>query len=216
MTTTNFSAMGALLDGINTNYKIAIAIVFGIALGFLLVKAKLCFRSAMLRGLSFRGPVALTLLWGLFFGTLFFIGGSAAGMFNDSIRFSFLKAAILGGILCGLGTALCGFTPITAIAGFATGRLYVLWTLIGMITAIPIMHAISGWVEETLNLTHSEILEVVPISWELRWNNPLWWILGGNLLLCLFLHAVQSIVHRASERNAATSGVPPAEAPPEQ
>ncbi|SDD96861.1 DUF6691 family protein [Desulfuromonas thiophila] len=55
------------------------------------------------------------------------------GVIALSVKGTVVAAQIMGGLLFGVGWALAGFCPGTAVGALAEGRLHALWALLGML-----------------------------------------------------------------------------------
>lgn len=125
---------------LSSNAEIVIAIVVGFIIGFSLLKSDLIWRKSVHDILTLKdGRLIKTVLFILGFGSLAFYFCERNGLVNIHVNVSFLWASIIGGILSGVGIVICGFTPISAVSNFFTGRIYTIWTMIGMILALPII-----------------------------------------------------------------------------
>ncbi len=127
------------------NYKIAVGLLSGMILGFLLVKSDLAWRDSWLEFFQLRsGRIIKTLLMAIILGSIFFFLARNAGIVHIQVRPGYFWTSLLGGAISGLGAALAGLVPITAVASFATGKIYALAALVGMLLAIPVMHWTRG------------------------------------------------------------------------
>ncbi len=171
------------------NYRLAVAILMGMAFGFLLVKSDLIWRKTCLNMLLLRdGRLLKALLFSMAVGcTLFFIA-QRFELVNLRVRPGYFWASLIGGIICGFGVALCCRVPITAIAALASGRVYVLWSIIGMLLAVPFVQIISGWLSNSIYNWSEPISVHESVSSYFAINNPALWIAGISLLLVLFIH----------------------------
>lgn len=125
---------------LSSNAEIVIAIVVGFIIGFSLLKSDLIWRKSVHDILTLKdGRLIKTVLFILGFGSLAFYFCERNGLVNIHVNVSFLWASIIGGILSGVGLVICGFTPISAVSNFFIGRIYTIWTMIGMILALPII-----------------------------------------------------------------------------
>lgn len=138
---------------IEGNYRIAVAVVIGMALGFSLIKSDLVWRREVRSALALRAgrllnTVFLALCAGIFlYQAVRYLGWVPAG---PQVRPAFLWTSLLGGMLCGAGILICGNTPTTALAAFGGGRLQALWGLAGMALAYPAVRMVSSLLSETV------------------------------------------------------------------
>ncbi len=143
------------------NYRLAVAVVMGIALGFALIKADLCWRKPVREALQLRNGRVIKSVFTMFaLGVILFFWGSKLGAMVLHVRPIYLWSSLIGGMLAGAGLVMTSLTPTTAIASLASGRLHALWVLIGMALAIPAVKYISA----TLSLTL--------YSWDLSLSGP--------------------------------------------
>ena len=103
------------LDG---NSGLGVAIILGLILGFTLVKADFTWEKSCVRFFTLKS-------------------GRLIKMVHINAVPTYLYSVILGGVLSGIGFAAAGIMPASAIASFGSGRLYLIWTLIGMFLAVP-------------------------------------------------------------------------------
>lgn len=137
--------------------KAVVAVVIGFITGFALLKSDLIWRKSIMDILTLKdGRLLKCLLFFIAIGTLGFYLLERAGVVNVHILPSYLWASIVGGIIAGIGLVICGFTPLTAITNLCTGRLYTVWTIIGMLVALPVVKFLNdefasklyGWSEK--------------------------------------------------------------------
>jgi hypothetical protein len=91
---------------------------------------------------------------------------------------------LAGGIVMGIGLGMNGLVPITAVSALASGRLYAVWSLIGMALAIPAsawIRSSCGAVLEKFNAPLNNVLIVEGSFW--HWENPALWVAGISLVL---------------------------------
>lgn len=143
------------------NYRLFVAVLIGIAIGFALIKADLVRRKSVLDALRLRnGRTIEAMLFFLGAGILFFFAARAAGWSAVHVRPGYLWSSLLGGLLCGAGVMLSGVTPTTTLAALGSGRLQMIWVLLGMALAYPA-------VEQT-----SEFLSRLIGRWDLAMGRP--------------------------------------------
>lgn len=123
------------LDGASgLGASILIGLFFGIALvksGF--ARDESCIRFTALRD----GRLIKIFLLTIAFGVVAFYFAARAGIVNIQTADCYRYSAIAGGMVSGVGFALSGFFPGAAVAALGSGRLYALWTVVGMALAIP-------------------------------------------------------------------------------
>ncbi|MBN2644055.1 MAG: YeeE/YedE family protein [Desulfuromonadaceae bacterium] len=114
--------------------ELFLGLITGILFGFFLQKAEV---------LRFEKQVRFMLLKDLtiikFMGTAVLVGmvGITAlnqmGVIALSLKATNVAAIIMGGLLFGVGWAVAGFCPGTAVGALAEGRMHALWALLGML-----------------------------------------------------------------------------------
>ena len=134
------------------NWKLAAAVLVGLALGFTLVKSDLIWQKTVRSALQLRnGRIIKSVLLALALGVVFVFLASRAGLLPKAlVHPAFLWSALLGGALTGAGLVMSSLTPTTAVASLAAGRLRAVWVLLGMALAIPAVKSVSGFLSDTL------------------------------------------------------------------
>lgn len=123
------------LDG---NSGLGVAIILGLILGFTLVKADFTWEKSCVRFFTLKsGRLIKIALMTVAFATVGFYFAARYGLVHINAVPTYLYSVILGGVLSGIGFAAAGIMPASAIASFGSGRLYLIWTLIGMFLAVP-------------------------------------------------------------------------------
>ncbi len=170
------------------NYKLAAAIVIGLLVGCWLIRSDLAWREKVQESFLLKNGLWLkTFLFAIAIGTLIFYCGKWAGIERLNVRPAYLWGAVTGGIIAGIGIAVCGKIPVTAVASLACGRIFSFWVILGFITAFPVVKLISGMLSKTIyNWTQ-------PIGNERVFNNfaslnfAMIWTVSVCLLLTVFL-----------------------------
>ncbi|QSH40152.1 YeeE/YedE thiosulfate transporter family protein [Lentisphaerota bacterium ZTH] len=171
------------------NYRLAASILVGMAFGFLLVKSDLAWRKTTLNMLLLKdGRLIKTLLFSLAVGATLFFFAYNVDLVHLKIRPGYFWASLIGGIITGLGLAFCCRVPITAIASLASGRVYALWTIIGMLLAVPFVKVISGWLSNSIYNWSEPLNAHEPITEYLNVSNPALWISAISLVVLVFVH----------------------------
>jgi uncharacterized protein len=171
------------------NYKLAVAIIVGMFVGFILVKSDTTWRSTCIKALRLKdGRILKTLLFALGFGVLFFHLGTNWQIITPHVRESFLWPSILGGLFCGTGLAICGKIPLTATASLAAGRIHALWVIIGMVLAYPVIHVVSGFFSETIYSWGSSLPYHNDFSEFFAIDNFALWITGLMMVMACIIH----------------------------
>ena len=171
------------------NYKLAAAIIVGMVAGFLLVKSDLIWRKSILDFLTLKnGRIIKTVFLILFAGTLLFFWARRSGMVTVHTAPAYFWASLVGGVISGVGLVCCCSTPVTAIPLLGTGRLYALWTLLGMLLALPAVQLVAGFLRKSIYSWGEEMSSPSepPVFWAV--NNPALFIAAGTLLMIILVH----------------------------
>jgi hypothetical protein len=171
------------------NYRMVAAIILGIFFGFILIKSDLAFRKNCLDAVLLKnGRVLKTMLISLAVGVIIFFFAERSGLVHLQVRTGYFWASLIGGILAGLGFALCARVPVSAIAGLAAGRVYVVWVIVGMLLAIPCVQFMSNLLTKSIYSWSAPIETQGSISAFFDVANPALWVAGVALLLTLLFH----------------------------
>ena len=172
------------------NVKLAAAIIFGIFLGMLLIKCDFAERELVKKNLTFSSmKMSKTLLLSLAVGMVLFLLLRNSHIVQHHWPASDCWGVWLGGVLVGIGLGIGGLVPVTAVAALASGRLYAIWMIAGMLLAFP---AVKFCKQLFPGLT-DKFSAPVNISLEttgkiFTFDNPVLWISAIALLLCLIMH----------------------------
>ena len=125
------------LDGV---WKVTAALLLGFVFGIILIRSKLAFRKTLMDQFSFRdNTFAITFLVSMAVGVPLYYFGKTYGLIHFKNETYQVWGIVIGAILTGIGVALSGHIPSTAIASAAAGRLYSLWIFFGMLMAFPLL-----------------------------------------------------------------------------
>lgn len=175
---------------LEVNVKLAVAIIYGMLLGFVLVKCDFADREEVQKNLTFASTRMIkTLLLALALGMLAFAMLREWHVLQAHCPESLFWGVLIGGVLTGLGLGIGGLVPISAVAALASGRLYALWTLLGMALAVPA----AKFLKEQFPAVVSKL--DAPVSASLEPGNGLWavdspvlWLSGIILMTVLIMH----------------------------
>jgi len=160
------------------NWKLAAAIVLGTLLGMILFKSGLSSRQKILDGLRFNDGLLLCMfLFSIAAGAGLFYLASQYGIVKMHVRPAFFWGSLCGGVIAGLGVALCGGVPMTAVAELATGKMIAFWTIVGFLLAIPVVRAVGRMIDNFMSGWSKPIAGGLPVSAALFWT----------VLVCLLL-----------------------------
>ncbi|HBM17003.1 MAG TPA: hypothetical protein DD381_11770 [Lentisphaeria bacterium] len=129
------------------NSKIIAALIIGILFGFIIVKASLSERKTFINQIHFKdNSLAITYLVSITVGVPLFYFLHKFGLINLNPSNYKFWPIVIGAIISGLGVALCGHIPLTAIVSFGTGRIYSFLALVGMLLAFPAIKSIDSFI----------------------------------------------------------------------
>jgi len=169
--------------------KIIAALAVGIVFGFLLVQSQVAFRKTLVDQFTFKdNSFAIVFLLSLAAGVPLFHLLGDHGLISLQATDYKLWCVVAGALITGLGVAICGHVPETALASFASGRFYSLWVLLGMLAAFPVSRWASPMVQSYL-ASRSESLPAV--EW-LTGSAMNYVIPAGCLFVALFLRLIQA------------------------
>ena len=136
-------------------YKLAFAVVIGILYGAVLYKSGLAAAGKVRAAFGLRnGRLVMTVLLALGLGALLFYVTRRLGLTEVHVRAGYLWGSLFGGVFCGVGITLCGLAPTSAVAALGSMRLSALWTVAGMILAIPFVNVITDVLSKTVYSWH--------------------------------------------------------------
>lgn len=174
---------------LSDNYKLAAGIIMGMAFGFVLVKSDLAWPKSILDALLLRnGRIIKTILLTLAAGAVFFFVTRKVGLTEIQVRPTYLWGSIFGGIICGCGLVLCPMTPTTATASLAGGKFYAVWSILGMMLALPAVSEISYWLSKSIFYWGDRLPEPPAPEVFFSLDNPALYASGITLVLLLLVH----------------------------
>lgn len=163
---------------LSPNTRLACAILMGIVFGFVLIKGDFPIGKAVRGNLTLKiGGISKSFLLSIALGTLLFTVLSGQEVVNLHIRPTYFWPSLLGGLLTGLGVALCSRVPMTAVAALAAGRIHAIWIMLGMGFAIFCVATASQWLSGTIFTWGSELPTPQRSSELFSFDNPVVWIL---------------------------------------
>ena len=116
------------------NADLILGLVTGIAFGVLLQRSGVVNYDKQLAALRLRDMTIVKFMLSTvvvaMIGTYLLVG---FGMASLSVKPTILGAVLLGGALFGVGWALCGYCPATALGALGEGRLDALFAIAGMV-----------------------------------------------------------------------------------
>ena len=177
------------LDG---NWRLAAGIFLGIAFGFLLVKSKVAWRKTLIDQLFLKNTYFIKMfLVSISVGSMLFYFCAKWGLVNPQFRPVYFWGAAIGGLITSVGLALCGQIPASAVASIASGRLYAIWVLAGMLLAVPVVHVVSDTLSDTLSKWpvpfKGDTLQDIFSS-----PHTCFWVAGIAIFMALFLEFIRT------------------------
>lgn len=175
--------------------KIIATFAVGFLFGFVLLRSRLALRDTFINQLSFKdNTFAITFLFSIAVGIPLFYFASHYNIIKlDNPGYHFW-GIIYGAIVTGIGLGICGHIPITAIASFGSGRIYSLFVLIGMLTAIPAIRQVQPIINDYV-LHRTEPFNVNALAQTSIFYNGettmLYFLPLFCLILALFLRLIQ-------------------------
>lgn len=180
--------MNAPLE-LSATAKLFAAGFLGFLVGFVLLKSELIWRRSV-SGIFLlkNGKLIKTVLLYLMLGTIGFFLLRRMNLVEVHVVKGYFWSSVIGGLLAGIGMTLCGFTPTTAIAALSCGRLYVLWTLLGMLMSIPFVRYANSFLSRSVYSWGDRILSYEQPSNFLNASNPAVYILLAGAFLIFLVH----------------------------
>ena len=167
------------------NIRVGAAVIYGIFLGVLLVKCGFADRMQVKENLTFKSmKMAKTLLLAAGLGMIVFALLKNFHAVQAHYPAPGFWSVLAGGIITGIGLGINGLAPISAVSALASGRLYAIWTLLGMALALPAASFIKnncGAVLAKFNAPLNNVLQTEGSFWNLE--NPALWVAAAALLL---------------------------------
>ena len=131
--------------------KLFVALVFGLAFGFLLQKGGVGKYNVLVGQLLLQDwTVAKIMMTAIVVGMLGIFALNRAGKVNLHIKPTRLGANIIGGLVFGAGFALIGYCPGTAAAALGQGSWDALFGMAGLVVGSYLYAEFSGTLKETV------------------------------------------------------------------
>ncbi|MFA6567644.1 MAG: YeeE/YedE thiosulfate transporter family protein [Victivallales bacterium] len=174
-------------------YRIVAAILFGVALGFILIRSELAWRKTFLDQLSMRNSQFFkTLFTSIAVGIILFYFLKRFGIVHYNIRPTYFWGSALGGMICAAGVVFCGQVPSTAVAAIGAGRIYAIWVFAGMMMALPFVQYISKSISGTIYTWPKPANYNDRLDQFFSGDSLFLWFAGASIILCLFFEFIQS------------------------
>jgi hypothetical protein len=177
------------LDG---NYRLIAGIILGTIFGFILIKSDLAWRKRLFDIISFNDTSWLSIfLSSMAIGVPLYFVGLKLGLIHTNFRPTYFWPMIMGSLIAGAGIAICRQFPVTAVASLGAGRTYAVWTIAGMLLAIPFVKSVANWLSDTIykwhtpDFYHTELKGYASLGTVVLWVSLL--SLAGAIALHFFL-----------------------------
>ena len=168
--------------------KVIAAVLFGIVLGFLIIKCDFAERKTVRENLTFANmKQTKTLLLALGLGVLVFSGLQRVHVLQSSVPSATFWGVLIGGVLSGIGLGVGGRVPSTAVAALASGKFYAFWVLLGMVLAIPAARLAAGAVPGMAADSQRITMSLKPGNGLFAFDSPVLWISASALMICLIM-----------------------------
>ena len=169
-------------------YKLAFSIVIGMLFGGVFCKSGLADPVAVRNALALRnGRLIKTLLFAMGLGTVLFFVTRRLGLTEVQVHRSYLWGSLFGGVFSGVGLVLCGLSAATALSSLGSGRLYALWSIAGMILAIPFVNVVTDFLSNTVYSWHRLSSPPEPKAF-FDMSDPALYAAAGMCILLLLVH----------------------------
>ena len=169
-------------------YKLAFAIIIGILYGVVFCKSGFADPAAVRNALRLRnGRLIKTVLLALGLGTVLFFFARRLGLVEVQVHRAYLWGSLFGGVFSGVGLVLCGLSATTALGALGSGRLHALWSIVGMILAIPFVNIITAFLSCTVFSWCRMSKPPVPKAF-FDMSDPALYIAAGMCILLLLVH----------------------------
>ena len=130
---------------------VTVGLLLGFVLGFAIVRSELVWEKTFTDFFMLKdGKIGSVILFSICVGTFLFFILKLAGAVECHIKPSSFWASVIGGAIFGCGVFVCRQIPVTSFALFGAGRTYAVWTLAGMLLAIPAVKFCSGFLSDTV------------------------------------------------------------------
>ncbi|OGV58008.1 MAG: hypothetical protein A2X49_01465 [Lentisphaerae bacterium GWF2_52_8] len=170
-------------------WRLVAGLVLGGVFGFIVVKSSMAWRKTLAEQLALRDSRFLKIFFfSLVIGVPLFYFLRQWGLLEFNCRPVNFWGAACGGIVCGLGLAICREIPETAIASLSSGRFYSLWVLAGMLLAMPCVKIVSRYLAKTVWAWPAPVEYYRRLDGYLSPSSAVLWVAGLALVMTLFLH----------------------------
>jgi hypothetical protein len=174
---------------LHSSAKLLAAALLGFITGFVMLKSDLIWRRSVFGIFLLKdGRLIKTFLLYILLGTLGFFLLRRMGVVEIHSVQGYFWSSIMGGMLGGIGMVLCGFAPATSITAFSCGRLYAIWTIIGMILAVPCVKHANSFLSKTVYSWGDRMLNDAQPMRFLSLNNPAFYIVVISAFLIFLIH----------------------------
>ena len=182
METNLFATFGELFTGL----------LAGIAFGFLLRKAYVSRFDVIVGQLLFKDfTVMKVMMTAVAVGSaLIYTLVALQPSLSLNISATTLFAALVGGAVFGIGMAIMGYCPGTAVAALADGAKEMWYGILGMIVGAAIYAELFPWIQSTIKPTHEIVKTTLPEHFGI---SP--WVFVGPLVLAIIVAVIFHRLH---------------------
>jgi len=160
----------------------------GVVFGFMLQKGQVLRFEKQVGFMLFRDMTIIKFMFtAVLVGMVGIYGCHQLGWIALSPKATNVVAIILGGLIFGIGWAIAGFCPGTAVGALAEGRWHALWALLGMFVGAALYARAYPFLKENIlswgsfgKITLPQLLDMSP------WPIIAVWIVAG---ICFFIWA---------------------------
>lgn len=133
--------------------ELILGLVTGIIFGFLLQKGQVLRFEKQVGFLCLKDMTIIKFMFSAILvgmvGIYFF---SDAGIISLKLKGTIIAAQIIGGLLFGIGWAICGYCPGTSVGALGEGRWHAVWAIIGMLFGAALYAEIYPLIQNNLLL----------------------------------------------------------------
>lgn len=170
----------------NTIQLNLIGLITGIVFGFLLQRAQVIRFDRQIGALLFKDmTIVKFMLSAIFVGVIGIYLLKDFGVIKLAVKPMIIGGVVFGGLIFGIGWALLGYCPATAVAAVGEGRVDALWGVLGMVLGAGIFSHIYPWIKKVF-LSWGDLGKIT-LPQILNINQ--WVIILGFIILgiCLFV-----------------------------
>ncbi len=167
--------------------ELIFGVVTGAIFGVLLQKAEVLRFEKQVGLLILQDSTILKfMLSAIFVGAVGICFCHSRGLIKLQIKAATLAPVVVGGVLFGIGWAIAGFCPGTAVGAVGEGRLHAIWAVLGMLTGAGLYAAVYPHLNQKYMKMYDYGTATLPGLLELNH----WMVIGALALIILVLFAL--------------------------